>query len=108
MAGGLFDVEASAIGAGAINLDQARLVMGSWSINAVITQDPIVDPNLFMTTLFAEPVCFSPLKAAPPPLPILNGSSLNFAAIRLLKHSGVAFQFTTCAMKTSPACHRAA
>jgi L-xylulokinase len=56
--GGLFDVDASAIGAGAINPDQACLVMGSWSINEVITQDPIVDPNLFMTTLFAEPGLF--------------------------------------------------
>jgi L-xylulokinase len=53
--GGLFDVDASAIGAGAINVNQACLVMGSWSINEVITQEPIVDPSLFMTTLFAEP-----------------------------------------------------
>ncbi len=53
--GGMFDVDASAIGAGAINANQACLVMGSWSINEVITKDPIVDPGLFMTTLFAIP-----------------------------------------------------
>jgi L-xylulokinase len=53
--GGLFDVDASAIGAGTINVNQACLVMGSWSINEVITRDPIVDPSLFMTTLFATP-----------------------------------------------------
>ena len=51
--GGLFDVDASAIGAGAITPNQACLVMGSWSINDVITTEPIVDPSLFMTTLFA-------------------------------------------------------
>ena len=56
--GGLFDVDASAIGAGAINPNQACLVMGSWSINEVITQDPIVDPELFMTTIFAVPGLF--------------------------------------------------
>jgi len=56
--GGLFDVDASAIGAGAINVNQACLVMGSWSINEVITTDPIVDPSLFMTTLFAIPGLF--------------------------------------------------
>ncbi len=56
--GGLFDVDASAIGAGAINVNQACLVMGSWSINEVITQNPIVDPGLFMTTLFAIPGLF--------------------------------------------------
>jgi L-xylulokinase len=53
--GGLFDVDASAIGAGAIQVNQACLVMGSWSINEVITTEPIVDPTLFMTTLFAVP-----------------------------------------------------
>ncbi len=58
VAGGLFDVDACAIGSGAINPDQACLVMGSWSINAVITGDPIVDSSLFMTTLFAEPGLF--------------------------------------------------
>ena len=56
--GGLFDVDASAIGAGAININQACLVMGSWSINEIITKDPIVDPSLFMTTLFADPSLF--------------------------------------------------
>jgi L-xylulokinase len=56
--GGLFDVDASAIGAGAIHVNQACLVMGSWSINEVITREPIVDPGLFMTTLFADPGLF--------------------------------------------------
>jgi L-xylulokinase len=56
--GGLFDVDASAIGAGTINVNQACLVMGSWSINEVITKEPIVDPRLFMTTLFASPGLF--------------------------------------------------
>jgi L-xylulokinase len=51
--GGLFDVDASAIGSGVINPNQACLVMGSWSINEVITEDPIVDPGLF-----AEPDLF--------------------------------------------------
>jgi L-xylulokinase len=56
--GGLFDVDASAIGSGVIGPNQACLVMGSWSINEVITKDPIVDPRLFMTTIFADPDLF--------------------------------------------------
>ncbi len=56
--GGLFDVDASAIGAGVINVNQACIVMGSWSINEVITEEPIVDAGLFMTTLFATPGLF--------------------------------------------------
>lgn len=56
--GGLFDVDASAIGSGVIDSNQACLVMGSWSINEVITKEPIVDPGLFMTTIFADPDLF--------------------------------------------------
>jgi L-xylulokinase len=56
--GGLFDVDASAIGSGVIHPNQACLVMGSWSINEVITEEPIVDPDLFMTTIFAKPELF--------------------------------------------------
>ncbi len=56
--GGLFDVDASAIGSGVIHANQACLVMGSWSINEVITEEPIVDPDLFMTTIFARPELF--------------------------------------------------
>jgi L-xylulokinase len=58
VAGGLFDVDASAIGCGAVNVNQACLVAGSWSINQVVTREPIVDPSLFMTTLFADPGLF--------------------------------------------------
>ena len=56
--GGLFDVDASAIGSGVIHPNQACLVMGSWSINEVITREPIADPTLFMTTIFAAPDLF--------------------------------------------------
>ena len=56
--GGLFDVDASAIGSGVIGPNQACLIMGSWSINEVITKDPIIDPSLFMTTIFADPDLF--------------------------------------------------
>ena len=56
--GGLFDVDASAIGSGVVDVNQACLVMGSWSINEVITKDPIVHPEIFMTTIFADPELF--------------------------------------------------
>ncbi|MBI5030307.1 MAG: carbohydrate kinase [Chloroflexi bacterium] len=52
--GGLFDVDASAIGCGVVNPGQACIVAGTWSINEVITQKPIVAPELFMTTIFAN------------------------------------------------------
>lgn len=56
--GGLFDVDACAIGSGVVHRNQGCMVMGSWSINAVITEDPIIDPTIFMTTIFADPDLF--------------------------------------------------
>ena len=52
--GGMFDVDASAIGSGVVDPNQACIVMGSWSINEVITREPIVEPDIFMTTIFAD------------------------------------------------------
>ena len=42
---GLFDVDASAIGSGVIDPNLACIIMGSWSINEVITKDPIDRPQ---------------------------------------------------------------
>ena len=53
--GGLFDVDASAIGAGVTAPGQACLIVGSWSINEVVTAEPVSATNLFMTTIFADP-----------------------------------------------------
>jgi L-xylulokinase len=62
--GGIFDVDASAVGCGAVNAGQACIIAGTWSINEVITQDPLVDPNLFMTSLFAVPGLFLSIEAS--------------------------------------------
>jgi L-xylulokinase len=62
--GGIFDVDASAVGCGAVSAGQACIIAGTWSINEVITQEPLVDPNLFMTTLFAAPGLFLSIDAS--------------------------------------------
>lgn len=64
VAGGLFDVDASAIGCGAIHPDQACIIVGTWSINEVVTAQPVVNPNLFMSRLFAVPGCFLAIEAS--------------------------------------------
>lgn len=63
--GGLFDVDGGAIGVGAINPDQACVIAGTWSINEVITREPLVDRNVFMTTLFASPGKFLSVESSP-------------------------------------------
>jgi L-xylulokinase len=52
--GGLFDVAASAIGSGGASEGSLSVIAGTWSINAVVTRKPLIDPVLLMTTVFAD------------------------------------------------------
>ncbi len=49
---GLFDVVASAIGSGVTRTGAASIIAGTWSINQVITDEPIRDPSIFMLSTF--------------------------------------------------------
>lgn len=62
--GGVFDIDASAVGSGAISPGQACIIAGTWSINEVITEEALIDPNIFMTTLFASPGYFLSTEAS--------------------------------------------
>lgn len=61
---GLFDVNASAIGAGVTRAGQACIIVGSWSINEVVTPEPVAATNLFMTSIFADPRYFLTIEAS--------------------------------------------
>jgi L-xylulokinase len=52
VAGGLFDVVASALGSGAVKAGQASIIVGTWSINQVIAKEIIRDPRIFMASIF--------------------------------------------------------
>jgi L-xylulokinase len=49
---GLFDVVASALGSGVEITGAASIIAGSWSINQVVTDTPLRDPNVFMSSTF--------------------------------------------------------
>ncbi|MCT7374637.1 FGGY-family carbohydrate kinase [Chelativorans salis] len=51
--GGYFDVVASAMGAGAVSSGEASIIAGTWSINQVFSDKPVVDPNVFMVAGFS-------------------------------------------------------
>nr|WP_319513297.1 FGGY-family carbohydrate kinase [uncultured Cohaesibacter sp.] len=51
---GVFDVVASAIGSGAVNVGDASIVAGTWSINQVIIDKPVLDGEIFMTSSFGN------------------------------------------------------
>ncbi|MBZ0280398.1 MAG: carbohydrate kinase [Anaerolineae bacterium] len=50
--GGLFDVSATALGAGVIDTGQACIIAGTWSINEVVTSEPVDDKQIFMNSIY--------------------------------------------------------
>ncbi len=49
---GYFDVVASAMGAGVVGPGEASIIAGTWSINQVFSDAPVVDPKVFMVSRF--------------------------------------------------------
>ncbi|MBW2429604.1 MAG: carbohydrate kinase [Deltaproteobacteria bacterium] len=62
--GGLFDVDASALGAGVYRPGQVCIIAGTWSINEIVTSDPIVDPAVFMTSIYTVPDLWLTIEAS--------------------------------------------
>ncbi|TIU22098.1 MAG: carbohydrate kinase, partial [Mesorhizobium sp.] len=60
---GLFDVVASAIGSGVTSTGAASIIAGTWSINQVITEEPIRDPSIFMLSTF-DPVRYLAIESS--------------------------------------------
>lgn len=52
--GGYFDVIASALGSGVVHPGEASIIAGTWSINQVFSETPIVDKAMFMASGFAS------------------------------------------------------
>lgn len=52
VAGGLFDLDSSAIATGITKEDMFCIVAGTWSINEYISKKPVVSKDLFMTSLY--------------------------------------------------------
>lgn len=52
--GGFFDVVSSAMGSGVINAGEASIIAGTWSINQVFADRPVISPDVFMVTTFGR------------------------------------------------------
>ncbi len=65
VAGGLFDIAASAIASGLITDKELCIVAGTWSINEFITKTPIIDRELFMTSIYCLPEYWLVTEASP-------------------------------------------
>jgi L-xylulokinase len=53
--GGMIDCAASAVGIGVVEPGQVCIVIGTWSINQVIVEQPSWSPDLFLTAPFVDP-----------------------------------------------------
>lgn len=62
--GGIFDVDASALGAGVFKPGQVCIIAGTWSINEIVTAEPLVDPSLFMTSIYTVPDLWLTIEAS--------------------------------------------
>ncbi len=53
--GGMFDINACAIGSGVTDPDLICMIAGTWSINEYIKKEPVLDGSVQMNSLFALP-----------------------------------------------------
>jgi L-xylulokinase len=54
VAAGMFDIIASATGAGTTEPGQASIIAGTWSINQIIVDTPVTDPSIFMAAAISK------------------------------------------------------
>ncbi len=52
VAGGLFDIDSSAIATGITEEEKLCMIAGTWSINEYISKKPVVSRELFMTSIY--------------------------------------------------------
>ena len=55
VAGGVFDIASSALASGLVEMNRLAIVTGTWSINEFVSSAPVVDPDLFMTSIYPPP-----------------------------------------------------
>lgn len=53
--GGMFDIDACALGTGITDEDNLCMIAGTWSINEYIRKEPVLDGSVAMNSLFALP-----------------------------------------------------
>jgi L-xylulokinase len=62
--GGIFDIEGSALGAGVAVAGQVCIIAGSWSMNEIVTVEPLDAPDIFMTAAYTVPGLWLSIEAS--------------------------------------------
>jgi L-xylulokinase len=65
VAGGMFDIDACALASGMLDSGEFSIVAGTWGNNQYIAREPLVDPDLFMTSCYSIPGWYLMLEGSP-------------------------------------------
>jgi L-xylulokinase len=65
VAGGMFDIDACALASGILDSGEFSIVAGTWGNNQYIAREPLIDPDLFMTSCYSVPGWFLMLEGSP-------------------------------------------
>uniref|UniRef100_UPI003564B1B0 FGGY-family carbohydrate kinase n=1 Tax=Mariniphaga sediminis TaxID=1628158 RepID=UPI003564B1B0 len=65
VAGGMFDIDACALASGIVDEKQMSLVAGTWGNNQYIAPKPLIDKDLFMSSIYAIPGWYLMLEGSP-------------------------------------------
>ena len=65
VAGGCMDIHASAMAVGITDEEKMCVVAGTWSINEYISKKPVVDKDLFMTSIYPIPGYWMIMEGSP-------------------------------------------
>lgn len=80
VAGGCMDIHASAMAVGITDEEKMCVVAGTWSINEYISKKPVVDKDLFMTSIYTMPGYWMILEGSP-----TSASNLEWFLAEILK-----------------------
>ncbi len=65
VAGGMFDIDACGLASGIVDEKQMSLVAGTWGNNQYIARTPLIDKDLFMTSLYSIKGWYLMLEGSP-------------------------------------------
>jgi len=80
VAAGMFDIDACGLASGIVDEGQMSMVLGTWGNNQYISRKPLIDRDLFMTSIYSLPGWYLMLEGSPTSVGNLDWVIRNFLA----------------------------
>ncbi len=80
VAAGMFDIDACGLASGIVDEGQMSMVLGTWGNNQYISRRPLIDKDLFMTSIYSLPGWYLMLEGSPTSVGNLDWVIRNFLA----------------------------